>query len=261
MRVLLAALALLGPPPPDAPLPREPAAVAAALTSTTARLHAAIDAWQAGPRAARATPRDVTLWALHQQRLFLALTYDAELGRRARPLLPREARATLDARRRLVALTPPTRLPLSAFRTGPSLSAQTLLRFYLEAERRFDVEWEVLAAVNFVETGFNRLRSRSSAGAQGPMQFMPATWSAYGLGGDVHDPRDAIMGAANYLRASGAARDLRGALRRYNHSQRYVDAVVTFTAQMRRDERVFLQYHAWQVFVKTPSGPRRLTGP
>ena len=93
------------------------------------------------------------------------------------------------------------------------------------------------------------------------MQFMPATWHAYGLGGDVHDPHDAIMGAANYLGAAGAARDLRGALRRYNHSQRYVDAVVTFMAQMRRDERVFLQYHAWQLFVKTPSGPRRLTGP
>jgi membrane-bound lytic murein transglycosylase B len=260
VRVLLAAFALLAPPP-DAPLPREPAAVAAALTTTTASLHAAIDRWQAGPRADSSTPRDVTLWALRQQRLFLELTYDAELGRRARPLLGREARATLDARRGLVALTPPTRLPLSAFRTGPPLSAQTLLRFYREAERRFDVDWEVLAAVNFVETGFNRLRSRSSAGAQGPMQFMPATWRAYGLGGDVHDPHDAILGAANYLRASGAARDLRSALRRYNHDERYVDAVVAFAAQMRRDERIFLQYHAWQVFVKTPSGPRRLTGP
>jgi len=259
--VLLAALALLAPPPPDAPLPRQPAAVAAALTTTTASLHATIDAWQAGPRADGATPRDVTLWALHQQRLFLELTYDAGLGRRARPLLGREARTTLDARRRLVALTPPTRLPLSAFRTGPTLPAQTLLRFYREAERRFDVDWEVLAAVNFVETGFNRLRSRSSAGAQGPMQFLPATWRAYGLGGDVHDPHDAILGAANYLRASGSARDLRGALRRYNHSERYVDAVVTFAAQIRRDERAFLQYHAWQVFVKTPAGPRRLTGP
>jgi membrane-bound lytic murein transglycosylase B len=261
VRVLLAALALLAPPPPEAPLPREPAAVAKALDGTTSSLRVAIDAWQAGPRAGGATPRDVTLWALHQQRLFLALTYDAELARRARPLLDREAKATLDARRRLVALTPPTRLPLSAFRTGPSLPARALLRFYREAERRFGVEWEVLAAVNFVETGFNKLRSRSSAGAQGPMQFMPATWRAYGLGGDVHDPRDAILGAANYLRASGAARDLRRALWHYNHSERYVAAVTAFTAQMRRDPAVFLAYHAWQVFVKTPSGPRRITGP
>jgi membrane-bound lytic murein transglycosylase B len=261
VRLLLAALALLGPPAPAAPLPDRPAEVAATLAQTTAELHAAIDAWQTGPRALGATPRDISLWALHQQRLFLKLTYDAELGRQARPLLSPHARATLDARRRLVELTPPTRLPLSAFRTGPALPARTLLRLYRDAERRFGVDWEVLAAVNFVETGFNRLRSRSSAGAQGPMQFMPATWRAYGLGGDVHDPRDAILGAANYLRASGAARDLRRALYAYNHSTRYVDAVATFTAQMRRDATVFFAYHAWQVFIKTPAGPRRITGP
>jgi hypothetical protein len=259
--VVLAALALLAPPLPAAPLPERPAAVAQALGHTTAALHDSIEAWQAGPNRMGPTPRDVTLWALYQQRLFLVLTYDAELGRRARPLLSAQARTTLDARRRLVALTPPTRLPLSAFRTGPPLPARTLLRLYREAERRFGVDWEVLAAVNFVETGFNRLLARSSAGAQGPMQFIPATWHAYGLGGDVHDPRDAIMGAANYLRASGAARDLRGALWRYNHSARYVDAVAAFAAQMRRDERVFFAYHSWQVFVKTPSGPRRITGP
>jgi membrane-bound lytic murein transglycosylase B len=259
--VLLAALALAAPPPPAAPLPADPAAVAGALEQTTAELHRAIDAWQAGPRATGATPRDVTLWALHQQRLFLELTYDADLGRRARPLLSREARATLDARTRLVALTPPTTLPLSAFRTGPSLPARTLLRLYREAERRFGVDWQVLAAVNFVETGFNKLRSRSSAGAQGPMQFMPATWRAYGLGGDVHDSRDAILGAANYLRASGARTDLRGALWRYNHSERYVDAVAAFAGQIRRDPTIFFQYHAWQVFVKTKAGPRRITGP
>ena len=261
MRVLLAALALLAPPQPAAPLPQGPWAVARELRRTTADLHRAIDAWQAGSLAAGRTPRDVTLWALHQQRLFLKITYGAELGRRARPLLEREARATLDARRRLVALTPPTTLPLSAFRTGPSLPARTLLAHYREAERRFGVRWEVLAAVNFVETGFNKLRSRSSAGAQGPMQFLPATWRAYGLGGAVRDPRDAILGAANYLRASGARTNLRGALWRYNHSDRYVDAVVAFAAQMRRDPTIYFAYHAWQVFVKTPSGPRRLTGP
>jgi membrane-bound lytic murein transglycosylase B len=261
VRVLLAALAFAVPPPPATPLPERPDSVADALAQTTSELHRAIDAWQAGPLAAGSTPRNVTLWALHQQRLFLKLTYEPELGRHAGPLLSREARATLAARRRLVELTPPTLLPLSSFRTGPALPAQTLLRYYHDAELRFGVDWEVLAAVNFVETGFNKLRSRSSAGAQGPMQFMPSTWRAYGLGGDVHAPRDAILGAANYLRASGAARDLRSALWRYNHSQRYVEAVVTFAGQMRRDERAFFQYHAWQVFVKTPAGPRRITGP
>ena len=261
MRVLLATLALAAPPPPTAPLPERPAAFAAALATTSAALHRAIDAWQGGPRAAGPTPGGVVLWGLHQQRLFLKLTYDTELAKLARPLLARDDRAVLDARRRLVELTPPTTLPLASFRTGPSLPARTLLRFYREAERRFGVGWDVLAAINFVETGFGKLRSRSSAGAQGPMQFLPATWRAYGLGGDVYDPHDAVLGAANYLRASGAQRNLRRALYAYNHSNRYVDAVVEFATQMRRHTRRYFAFHSWQVFVKTPAGPQRITGP
>ena len=53
------------------------------------------------------------------------------------------------------------------------------------------MDWEVLAAIMLVETRMGRIHSRSSAGAQGPMQFLPATWEAYGLGGDVHDAHDA----------------------------------------------------------------------
>jgi membrane-bound lytic murein transglycosylase B len=265
VRALLLALALVGPPAappgPNAPIPTRPSAVAAALEQATASLHAAIHDWRAGAAARGRTPRDVSLWALYQQRLFLALTYDAELGRRMRPLLGREARETLAARQALVRLTPPTRRPPSSFRTGRAAPAASLLLWYREGERRFGVDWEVLAAVNFVETGFGRLRSDSTAGAQGPMQFLPATWRAYGRGGDVHDPRDAILGAANYLRASGAPRNLRRALYAYNHSSLYVDAVVRYAAQMRRDERIFFAYHAWQVFIKTPTGPRRITDP
>lgn len=261
----LAAVALLAmqsaPPAPGAPVPQRPAAVAAAVAETTASLNGAIARWRAGATAGGAATREVSLWALYQQRLFLALTYDAELGRRAWPLLGREARETLAARRSLVRLTPPTTRPPSSFRTGAPAPAASLLRWYREAERRFGVDWEVLAAVNFVETGFGRLRSSSGAGAQGPMQFLPATWRAYGLGGDAHDPRDAILGAANYLRASGSARNLGRALYAYNHSGLYVDAILRYAAQMRRDERIYYAYHAWQVFIKTPSGPRRITGP
>jgi membrane-bound lytic murein transglycosylase B len=261
VRALALALALLGPPAPAAPLPEAPAAVAASLQQTTSELEAAVERWQRGAQAGGSAPRDVSLWALHQQRLFLALTYKETLGRRAWPLLGREARVTLSARRRLVSLTPPTRLPPSAFRTGRAAPAALLLRFYRQAQRRFGVRWEVLAAVNFVETGFGRLRSSSSAGAQGPMQFLPATWRAYGLGGNVRDPHDAILGAANYLRASGAAGDLRRALFAYNRSTSYVDAVIAFAGQMQRDERIYFAYHSWQVFIKTPGGPRRITGP
>ena len=86
------------------------------------------------------------------------------------------------------------------------------------------------------------------------MQFLPGTWRAYGLGGDVHDPRDAILGAANFLRASGAPRNLRRALYAYNPSSLYVDAVLAYGRVMRRDVRAFYGFHAWQVFVRTRSG-------
>jgi soluble lytic murein transglycosylase-like protein len=123
------------------------------------------------------------------------------------------------------------------------------------------VPWNVLAAVNFVESKFGKLRSSSAAGAQGPMQFMPATWRRYGLGGNVHDAHDAILGAANYLHASGAPQHIRRALHAYNPSSSYVDAVLRYAGLMRRDRVVFYELYSWQVFVKTPGGDRRVTGP
>jgi membrane-bound lytic murein transglycosylase B len=173
----------------------------------------------------------------------------------------REAAETLAARAALVRLTPPTRRPLRSFRTRPPARATSLLGWYREAERRFGVGWHVLAAVNFVESGFGKLRSASTAGAQGPMQFVPGTWRGYGLGGNVHDPHDAILGAANYLHASGAPRDYRRALYAYNRSSLYVAAVLRYANQIKRDVRAFYAYYAWQVWIRTTSGPRRITGP
>ena len=82
------------------------------------------------------------------------------------------------------------------------------------------------------------------------------------MGGDVNDPRDAIMGAANYLSASGARRDLPAALFAYNPSSLYVRAVLAYAGRIRRDRRAFLSYYSWQVFVRKPGGgTRRITGP
>jgi membrane-bound lytic murein transglycosylase B len=257
----LVVAAVLAAPPPNAPLPSEPTALARALTEHTAALDAGIDGW----RGQGAVPTDVELEALYQQRIFIHLTGKPRLARavvaRLRGRIRREAAETLAARAALVRLTPPTQKPLRSFRTGPPARATALLGWYREAERRFGVGWHVLAAVNFVESGFGKLRSDSTAGAQGPMQFVPGTWRAYGLGGDVHDPHDAILGAANYLRASGAPRDYRGALYAYNRSTLYVDAVLRYANQMKRDVRFFYAYYAWQIWVRTPAGPRRLTGP
>ncbi len=261
--VLAAALAVSpAPPPVDAQLPSGAAATAHRLAVATDALDVAI----AEHRAARSTTpsRELLLWALYQQRLYLALGLaPAAFGNAVVSRLPArlraDARDVVIARRSLVRLTPPTRLPLSAFRTGPAVPADRLLAHYREAERRFGVPWHVLAAVNFVETAFGKVRSRSTAGAQGPMQFLPATWRAYGLGGDVDDPRDAILGAANLLRASGAPGDIRRALYAYNHSTLYVDAVLAYSRVMRRDTRSLYAFHAWQVFVRTPKGYRRIT--
>jgi membrane-bound lytic murein transglycosylase B len=147
------------------------------------------------------------------------------------------------------------------FRTGAALSPATLLGYYRAAQRRFGVQWSLLAAVNFVESAFNKLRNDSATGAQGPMQFMPATWRAYGLGGDVHDPHDAILGAANYLHANGAPHNNRRALYRYNPSPLYVDAVLRYARRIANDPRAFYDYYAWQVYVRTRHGLRRITGP
>jgi soluble lytic murein transglycosylase-like protein len=241
-------------PAPAAAIPNEPAAIVAALRRTDRELDTAIDRWDktAPP------PRPVTLLALYEQRVLRLLAHDPPLAARVTARYPR-IRDDVAAREELFRLTPPT--PNPQLRTGPAEPPRRLLRFYREAQRRFAVRWQLLAAVNFVESAFNKLQNASVAGAQGPMQFIPATWAAYGLGGDVHDPHDAILGAAHYLAANGGARDEARALYHYNPSQLYVDAVRRYARRIATDPHAFYRYYSWQVFVRTPTGDRRITGP
>jgi membrane-bound lytic murein transglycosylase B len=177
-------------------------------------------------------------------------------------LAPQAAAATRDnvtARRELLAMSdgpPASRLP--AWRIVDPWPPERLRAAYDEASRRFGVPWSVLAAINLVETRMGRIVGRSGAGAQGPMQFIPETWARFGLGGDVEDPHDAILGAANYLRASGAVPGddaaLDRAIWRYDNDERYVRAVRSYAARMEADPRAFLGFHAWRVFVRTTAG-------
>lgn len=91
--------------------------------------------------------------------------------------------------------------------------------------------WAYLAAIHEAETSFSENVAVSSAGALGPMQFMPATWEQYGVDADgdgkknIQSNKDAIYGAAKYLRACGAPGDWDKAIWGYNHSTDYVNGV------------------------------------
>jgi len=107
-----------------------------------------------------------------------------------------------------------------------------LLPIYQAAGIQYGIRWEVLAAVNEIETDYGRNLNVSSAGALGWMQFMPATWKMYGTDGnkdgdaDPYNPVDAIFAAARYLKAAGGQDDIRKGLFAYNHADWYVDSVM-----------------------------------
>jgi len=169
------------------------------------------------------------------------------------------ARDTVAARRALRSIYPSSdgALPheLPAWRIDPPDPLADLLADYHLAERRTGVDWATLAAINFVETDFGRITGTSDAGAQGPMQFIPATWEAYGDGGDIHDPHDAILGAGRLLAANGFADHPQEALHHYNDSDGYVRAITLLAGIIRTHPRELTAYHSWQVYFLTSRGP------
>ncbi|MEA2430296.1 MAG: hypothetical protein QOI19_769, partial [Thermoleophilaceae bacterium] len=107
-----------------------------------------------------------------------------------------------------------------------------LLSIYQAAGIQYGIRWEVLAAINEIETDYGRNLNVSSAGALGWMQFMPSTWQMYGVDAnkdgkrDPYNPVDAIFAAARYLKAAGGDKDVRTAIFAYNHAGWYVDSVM-----------------------------------
>lgn len=112
------------------------------------------------------------------------------------------------------------------------LPPANLIPIYKAAGRQYHIPWQVLAAINGVETDYGRNLNTSSAGAIGWMQFMPATWNQYAVSvagqgtPSPYDPHAAIFAAAHLLAANGGAQHLRQAIFAYNHASWYVDAVV-----------------------------------
>jgi hypothetical protein len=137
------------------------------------------------------------------------------------------------------ALTPGLPLALQGSIAGvPSFFIESfqippfLLPIFQAAGAAYGVPWQVLAAINEVETDYGRDLSVSSAGAEGWMQFLPSSWEQYGVDAngdgykDPYNPADAIFAAARYLRAAGGASNVRAAIFAYNHSQAYVSSVM-----------------------------------
>jgi hypothetical protein len=107
-----------------------------------------------------------------------------------------------------------------------------LLPIYRAAAIQYGVPWQILAAINEVETDYGSDLSVSSAGAEGWMQFEPSTWLQYGVDAldagyaDPYNPVDAIFAAARYLHAAGASKNLHTAILAYNHSEAYAESVL-----------------------------------
>jgi hypothetical protein len=121
--------------------------------------------------------------------------------------------------------------------------ARTYRELYIESARYCPgLPWQVLAAIGQVESGHGRNVGPSSAGALGPMQFLPSTWAFSGVDGDgdgkadIMNAYDAVPAAALYLCRAGAANGAQGlydAIFSYNHADWYVQEVLALAARYR----------------------------
>jgi hypothetical protein len=143
---------------------------------------------------------------------------------------------------------------LPAWRIDPPAPGDELLSYYRQSESESGVGWNYLAAINLIETRLGSIVGVSTAGAQGPMQFLPSTFAAYGRGGDISSPRDSIMAAGRYLAANGFANDRDHAIYGYNHAHHYVQAVDQYAALIAADPAAFAAYYRWDVYYYTTAG-------
>lgn len=238
--------------PEQAPVPDTPAALAAELTRVETELGRP-DLTEAG-----AGP-----WGRRQQVLYLVLSSHPEWGPEVTAAVDETVRPVVElnweARRNLSALVNSEKLAdtVPAWDIGAPRPADELLGYYREAAGATGVPWEVLAAINLVESRMGRIRGLSTAGAVGPMQFLPSTWSGCCTGDPTVD-RDAIIGAATYLKQRGALTNLDKAIHGYNNSDRYVRAVRAYADALTAEPARYYGYHAWEVLFLSSVGLLRI---
>jgi transglycosylase-like protein with SLT domain len=198
-------------------------------------------------------------WMGHLEQLAISSVNDSPQWKdQVLAALPEDVRkpvaGTLEAGRQLRLLHGPTPKTLPDWKIVEPASADALMSYYREGETKYGIPWYFLASINLVESRMGRIHGNSSAGAQGPMQFIPSTWASYGDGGDVNDPHAAIVAAARYLKAAGGPADMTKALFAYNHSQAYVNAIAGYAEVMHVDPVAFRGFYGWQVYYTTEDG-------
>lgn len=199
--------------------------------------------------------------AHQQQVIYRVLSRSPQQAAAVRAALPDRWRWVFDqhiaARREFLAMhRGPASNRLPAWRIQPPAPADQLLRAYRSAAAQTGIDWEVLAAVNLVETGMGRIDGVSVANAQGPMQFLPSTWAEPGIGrgGDIRDPWDAIHAAARYLVRRGGLSDIRRGLWGYNNSDHYGEAVLRYTALLKADPSAYRGLYHWEIHFASAAG-------
>ena len=223
-----------------------PTDLAAQITANDTALRQAIDNWRAaGDPPTTDAPPEVMGPALFVQDVSRFLAAHSNLATPTLRLLPgalasqikqftavaRKLRKLGGAKKKLKTGTPP---PLSE-----------LFSHYGEAKQGQNIDRHYLAAIHLVETKFGRVKSNSTAGARGPMQFIPSTWKIYGRGGNIQDPHDAILAAARLLRDNGAPGNYARALYAYNPSKLYVFSVSTYAKVIASDPYAIYFLYCW----------------
>lgn len=232
-------------------VPQDPATLAALL--------AAVEAAVRDPATA---PTDLPRLGHQQQVIYRVLAYQAPRAAAVRAMLPARWQPVFDrhvaARREFVAMHAGHRRPerLPTWRVIPPLPPEQLLTLYRSASATTGIPWEVLAAINLVETGLGRIDGISVADARGPMQFLPTTWAEPGIGngGDIRNPADAIPAAARYLVRRGGPANLSKAIWGYNNSNHYVRAVLGYAALLQQDPAAFQGLYHWEIHFAAAGG-------
>ncbi|MFO0017279.1 MAG: transglycosylase SLT domain-containing protein [Synechococcaceae cyanobacterium] len=257
-----------GPPPPgqlpsvEPPSPATPARGYPRLPADAAAIATLLVQVEQALRDDTTPEPELPALGHQQQVLYRALARQPQLASQVRQALPPRWQAVLDlhleARRAFLAMHPPRGgvSAVPAWRIRTPAPAAELLRLYRQAASATGIPWQVLAAINLVESGMGRIDGVSVAGAQGPMQFLPTTWAEAGIGqgGDIRAPEDAIPAAARYLVRRGGLRDIRQALWGYNNRNNYVRGVLAYASLLRQDPAAYRGLYHWQVHLNSSGG-------